>query len=129
MSPSKYLDYTRSRERKQETHPVWRGVGFIIMILIPVMAYAAVDVLLKQDWIQAMRFIPRDLLARPGQVLFNLVPDPMINIKVILFLVFVFLFYILFILIGSLITSLVMGRPERRDPYYVAPMARPRRRR
>jgi hypothetical protein len=34
-------------KRQWEIHPIWRGIGFLIILIIPVMAYAGADVLVK----------------------------------------------------------------------------------
>lgn len=37
----------QKREKSREPHPVWRGIGFIMMILIPILSFAMSDVLLQ----------------------------------------------------------------------------------
>jgi hypothetical protein len=32
------------REKSRQPHPVWRGIGFLMMILIPLLAFALADV-------------------------------------------------------------------------------------
>ena len=74
--------------------------------------------------------LPRDLIAQPGQFLYTIIPDPMINIKVLFFVIFAFAFYIILMMLSFLVTSLMMGSPEKNDPYYVPPVRRqPRRQR
>lgn len=125
--PSKYREYVNTRNTSQKDlqriHPVWRGVGFGLMILIPVISYAAMEVLLKQSWFP----IPVDLLAVPGQFLYRFFPDPLINIKVMVFVAFLFVLYVVFMLFSFFISSL-FGVSKRSDPYYVPPVQRSRRR-
>ena len=126
--PAKYREYVSSpntsRKNAQSIHPVWRGVGFAMIVLIPIISYAAMDVLLKQSWFP----IPVDLIAQPGQFLYKFLPDPMINIKIMLFIAFLFVFYAIFLLFSFLITSM-FGVSERKDPFYVPPVQRRNRRR
>lgn len=126
--PSKYREYVNTRQTSQRdlqrVHPIWRGVGFALMILIPVISYAATDVLLRQNWFP----IPVDMLAQPGQILYRFIPDPMINIKAMVFVAFLFVLYVIFLLFSSLITSL-FGVSKQSDPYYVPPVQRKSRRR
>lgn len=126
--PSKYREYvnTRSTSRKelQRIHPIWRGVGFGLIVLIPVIAYAATDVLLRQSWFP----IPVDLLAQRGQFLYKLFPDPMVNIKIMLFIAIIFILYAVFMLFSFMMNSL-FGVSQRSDPYYVPPIQRRSRRR
>jgi hypothetical protein len=128
MSP-KYQNYQehRGRERRKETiHPIWRGVGFLMMVLIPVVSYAAVDVLLKGNAQNNWLPIPLDLLARPGDLLYRYIPDPMLYIKAIMFVIIVLLLYFVFTLVSFMVTSMTLGS-TRRDPYYVPPVQRRRR--
>jgi hypothetical protein len=115
------------REMRQRIHPIWRGIGFLFMVLIPILGYAAAQVLLdlngKNNWFP----LPIDLLARPGMFLYSAFPDPLLYIKLILSFVFIMLLYMIF----TLVTFIVMGTfgvsNNKRDPYYVPPVTRRRR--
>lgn len=124
----KYRRYVNEPEaphrNRREIHPIWRGVGFVMIILIPIISYAATDVLLKQSWFP----IPVDMIAQPGQILYRIYPDPMINIKLMLFVALIFVLYTVFTLFSFIFTSL-FGVSERKDPYYVPPVQRKSRRR
>lgn len=125
--PSKYREYVAprtSRKDFQQIHPIWRGVGFSMIVLIPIIAYAATDVLLKQAWFP----IPSDMLAQPGQILYKLFPDPLVNIKAMIFLAFILALYAIFTLFSFIISSM-FGVSQRSDPYYVPPVTRRSRRR
>lgn len=37
----------QKREKKREPHPVWRGIGFLMMILIPVLSFMLGDMAVK----------------------------------------------------------------------------------
>lgn len=117
-----------SREERRRIHPIWRGVGFILMILIPIISYAGAEVLLDLNGQNNWFPVPSDLIAKPGDFLYSYFPDPMIHIKLLIMVViavilFGFFTWISFIVIGSL------GMTERNDPYYVAPVRVRRRRR
>jgi hypothetical protein len=129
---AKYREYRPnrgiSREERRRIHPVWRGVGFVMMILIPVISYAAAEVLLdlngKNNWFP----VPSDLVARRGDFLYNLFPDPMIQIKLIIMIALAVILFALFTWVSFLVIG-TFGMTERNDPYYVAPVRRRRRRR
>lgn len=36
-----------ARERKREPHPIWRGIGFMMLLIGPIVAFALSDVLLQ----------------------------------------------------------------------------------
>jgi hypothetical protein len=42
-----YERYTPQKDQGPKVHPVWRGIGCLMMILIPVMAYAAADLFMQ----------------------------------------------------------------------------------
>jgi hypothetical protein len=53
----RYQQYQRDvREKPAGVHPVWRGIGFLLMGLISVMAYAGANLLVEanksQGWIE-----------------------------------------------------------------------------
>jgi hypothetical protein len=128
---AKYREYQPnrgiSRKERQRIHPVWRGVGCALMVLIPIIAFAGANVLLdlngKNNWFP----LPADLIARPGDFLYAYIADPMIHIKLIIMLaiaavLFGLITWVSFIVIGS------FGMSDKNDPYYVAPVRRRRRR-
>jgi hypothetical protein len=116
---SKYRKYEERKMAKREIHPVWRGVGFIMIVLIPVISWAAMRTVIDQGLIP----IPADLIARRGQFLYNLFNgDRLINIEIIVFLLFTFVLYMIYMLISFIISSAVMGSPAKYDPYYVPPI-------
>jgi len=126
----KYREYQPnrgiSREDRQRIHPVWRGVGFVLMVLIPIISFAAAEVLLdlngKNNWAP----LPTDLIARPGQFLYDLIPDSMIHIKLILMVVIATALFGLITWISFLIIS-SFSLKNRSDPYYVPSVRRRRK--
>ena len=36
---SKYMKYQHASPRKKEMHPIWRGIGCILIVIIPLMAF------------------------------------------------------------------------------------------
>ena len=63
---SKYSSYKQEMyKRPYDVHPVWRGIGCIMMILVPLMSIVGAMVLIdtgtKQGWP-----IPRELLGNPS---------------------------------------------------------------
>jgi len=128
----KYREYSSSRRTSnrdyQKIHPFWRGVGFAMMFLIPIISYAATIVLLKENGKHNWFPFPADLIAGQGQFLYRIFPDPMVNIKLMLIIAFIALFFALFTLFSFLISGL-FGPSSRKDPYYVPPLKKKFRRR
>ena len=54
--------FEEERKKRGEIHPIWRGIGCVFMILIPILAYAASVTLvrenIKQKWVE----LPSELL-------------------------------------------------------------------
>jgi len=127
----KYREYRPergiSRKERQRIHPVWRGVGCVLMILIPIVGYAGADVLLrlngKNNWFP----LPADMIAGPGDFFYRLIQDPMIHIKLVLMVVISAILFGLFTWVSFIVIG-TFGMTDRNDPYYVPPV-RPRRRR
>lgn len=94
------------------THPIWRGIGFVLMILTPIMGYAAsillLDLNMQNRWIP----IPRDLLIRAK--------DPYILIKLFITLIIALLIFLIFQFITFFIFR-VTG-PSRYGPTDVPPV-------
>jgi multidrug transporter EmrE-like cation transporter len=127
---AKYREFNSQHKRKpkQTIHPIWRGVGFAMMVLIPIMAYAASEVTLQQNDIYGWFPFPVDLLAKPGQFMYQLFNDSMIYIRILGTVAFSLLFYALFTLFSFIITGL-FGVKKFDDPFYVPPVRRVSRRR
>jgi hypothetical protein len=111
----------RQEEKKHpEIHPVWRGIGFILMIITPFMAYASAMLLLDQNktqgWVQI-----------PGQFYFPNFPIP--DIGIIAFVTMIM--WIILYSALSLVTFLIfrMFGPSRYGPTDMPPIERKIRRR
>lgn len=86
---------------KKELHPVWRGIGFIFLILAPLMGYygtlAVLELNSKNHWFP----IPSSLINRNGiDFLGSIGQDPMLFVIAIMTVVLTFLFYALLQLIS-----------------------------
>lgn len=101
------------RDRNKQAHPIWRGVGLILMLLTPVIAFfgsiALVDANTKAGWVA----IPSDLLAKG-------VGDPLLYIKIVVGLVIFMVVTVFF----RLITFILYGAlgPSRYGPLDVPPV-------
>lgn len=128
---SKYREYNTNRKTSirdlHRVHPIWRGVGFAMMVLIPVIGYAASDVLIKQNDIHQWTPLPVDLFAKPGEFLYNYFPDPLLYIRIMIFVAVVAVLFALFTLVSFMMNGM-FGITDRNDPYYVPPVRRQPRR-
>jgi hypothetical protein len=65
VSMTKYTQYARNapaKPRPWKVHPVWRGIGCILMIIIPVLSYAISVELINANFVKGWIFIPGTLL-------------------------------------------------------------------
>ena len=58
----KFNKGSRMQERPWKIHPIWRGIGCLMMILIPIMAYAGAVVLVQANLEQGWLPMPRELI-------------------------------------------------------------------
>lgn len=63
---TKYVD-NRRKERDPDPHPVWRGIGLVMMVLIPILSFAISDQLMIYMNENNMRIIEQ-LMAPPVEV-------------------------------------------------------------
>lgn len=102
---------------KREIHPVWRGIGCLMMIVIPVISWAATLALLEYGKKQAWAFIsqlstPMTFsaifyqipLVRNAAMLISATPD--LKFKLIFFVLFLLGFTGLFSLLNAVLVGL-----------------------
>lgn len=58
----KFNQGSRMQERPWKIHPIWRGIGCLMMLLIPIMSYAGAVVLVQANLEQGWLPMPRELL-------------------------------------------------------------------
>jgi hypothetical protein len=57
----RYTQYQRREERPWKVHPIWRGLGCIWMVLLPVMAYAGAWTLTRENFENHWLPVSKDL--------------------------------------------------------------------
>ncbi|MBN2046946.1 MAG: hypothetical protein JW750_03795 [Anaerolineaceae bacterium] len=97
------------KEEKKELHPVWRGIGCVIIILTPVIAYTGALVLFSLNQEKNWVAIPRDMLIKAS--------DPYILIKIGLAVILAIILFALFLLVTFVFNS-ILG-PSRYGPHDV----------
>lgn len=99
---SKYNMYQKElppNPRKLPPHPIWRGIGCILIIVVPALSYLIANILIKNrgsiDWL----FIPEDIVV----VRFS---DPFILVKIFYAAIITLVFLALITLVTFLVNSL-----------------------
>ena len=120
----KYSKYQRKSEKKPEANPIWRGIGCILIVVVPVISYALTAIL--TPLIVATDLVPLELL---GHVKFPewAVKTPILSdialfiggindlgLKLIAFFVILLLVAAIFSLLYSLVSQ-VIGPPRYSD--------------
>jgi len=111
--------YRQKPTPKRETHPIWRAIGLIMAVLIPIISYAGALVLLDLNGQRHWMMIPADLVASGA--------DPLLYIKIGLTVFIAMVLYAIFLLINFMAYS-VFG-PSRYGPMDAPPQAYKKRRR
>ncbi len=110
---SRFSNKPRIKNEQKQAHPIWRGVGFGLMVLLPIISYATALILIDMNNIERWIMIPRDLLVRNQ--------DPLLLIKFLLTIILMAGFAIVLTLIFQLLYS-IFG-PSRYGPTDVPPVA------
>lgn len=110
----RYSDYGRQQEVKkpQGLHPIWRGIGFAMIVLIPFLSYVGALAILQENAKAHWFRLPADLYVNWS--------DPLILIKALLTIALAFVFYMVFSLVTFLLYRLLA--PPRYGPYDVPPV-------
>ena len=62
--PNKWAAYEQAREeRPWKVHPVWRGIGFLMILIIPLFSYAASDLIIEELMARELMSLPDVLRA------------------------------------------------------------------
>jgi hypothetical protein len=112
---SKYNRFQNKLEpsyMNRKIHPIWRGVGFAFMILIPIFSYVSATLFLAENTRNRWLVFPQNFYL-VGQ------PDPDLLIRILITIVFMLILYALLTFV-----SLVIFRffaPPRYGPLDVPP--------
>ncbi len=96
------------RERQRQPHPVWRGIGFIMAIIIPFFSFAAADVVMNLAKGSGV-VLPSELRSAPIDIpLYGQVVD----YKAVLIVAFIIMLS-LFALLGVVNAAMYRSSSER----------------
>ncbi len=114
MSRFNSIEEKRSvTDDKIYVHPIWRGIGFALLIFAPIMGYAASILLIDLNKANNWMPIPKDLLISGS--------DPYLLIKIIITIIIAFIIFLLFQLITFFIYRI--AGPSRYGPLDVPRVA------
>lgn len=133
---SKFQKYHKSpleKPRPWDIHPVWRGIGCLLLLIIPVMAYAAsvilVDLNATNGWLPSPYSLMRPIRIPFLGLLYPPLGEPIPHLwaNLLVTVLLSLLGFALFVAFYSVIYSLI--GPPRYGPLDAPPLRPPPRRR
>jgi hypothetical protein len=105
---NQYHDIKENHEEKNKIHPIWRGIGCILIVIIPLMSFFTADYMVKNHKLFSWMIIPEDIILKNFK-------DPYLFVKILYAIIFAF---ILFVIIGG-ITFLInkLFGPSKKGPF------------
>jgi len=100
-SKERYADHG-----KTTIHPIWRGVGFVMMIFIPVLSFLISTIVLEYNNTEHWFPIPKEFVINFG-------PDHFILMKLFMTVVIGFIIYALFMVV-TFFTTGIFGPPREK---------------
>ncbi|MBI9034183.1 MAG: hypothetical protein JEZ03_06910 [Bacteroidales bacterium] len=95
----KYDTFMQRKPKKQRViHPIWRGIGFAFLFIIPIISYFGMELILDLNEQTQWFPLPMDLLLK-GQ-------NPYLLIKLFVFFILVFILYAVLTLITFFINKI-----------------------
>ncbi len=107
---TRYVTREQKNPAKAPIHPIWRGIGCILLIVIPVVSYVAADYFVSNANSFNWMIIPQDLVI-------NFPRDPLILVRVLYTAIFVFILYLILTVITFVINRFF--GPSRYGPFDV----------
>jgi hypothetical protein len=93
---------------KPAVHPAWRGIGCIFMVIIPIIAFFASNLIIKN-----IDQIP--WLTIPGEMVVEKFSDPLIFVRILYTTLIALVLYFITSLITFILNSVL--NPKRKGPY------------
>lgn len=123
---TKFSDQSRMQDKPWEIHPIWRGIGCLMMVIIPIMAYAGAVVLVRLNQENGWVPVPRELAQTITLPMIGSIPNlfAVLIVTVLLMLVGFGLLTILYSFVYN-----IVGPPRYGPLDAPPPRRRPRRRR
>jgi len=101
---SQYETAVRQKERPWRVHPIWRGIGCLLFLLVPVMSYAGAKLLFAANYRNGW-------LPTPGELLVSPLGLPINYMELILLILLIFIGFGILITIYSAVYRFI-GPPK-----------------
>jgi hypothetical protein len=111
---TKYSTAVTPKERPWKVHPLWQGIGCVMVVLIPLISYAGgvllVDATIENGWFQ----IPREFYGPPGNPLLYSYLGVAVLFSVFGYLLFVIIYLIFYRFMGPPLLGPTDAPPPKR---------------
>lgn len=94
------------REEGKQIHPVWRGIGLVMIVFIPIISFVAATLVLQYN-------STKNWFPVPAEFIVNWPQDPLILMKLFLTIVIGFLIYAVFLIITFFTHTLFGPQKEK----------------
>lgn len=101
---SMYPDSPKENPSKKPVHPVWRGIGCVLMIIIPALSYFAADYFITNARLYNWVIIPTEMLI-------SFYKDPLILVRLLYTAIFIAILY-LFLTAITFVINRFFGPPR-----------------
>jgi hypothetical protein len=105
---SMYSQQPQENPAKRPVHPVWRGIGCGLMIIIPIISYVAADFLVTNASTFKWMIIPGEMIIRDFK-------DPLILVRIFYALILIVALYLILTIVTFVINRFF--GPSRYGPY------------
>jgi hypothetical protein len=96
---SRYETNQKEKPIKQEIHPIWRGIGCILIVVNPVISYVAADFFVTNRLIYSWLIIPEEMIVKS-------LPDPLLLVKIFYTAIFCIILYLVLTVITFVINKI-----------------------
>ncbi len=111
---TRYSGVVQPKKRPWKIHPIWQGIGCLMMVLIPLISYAGavllVDANIKNGWVE----IPPEFIGPPNYPLLYTQLGATVLLSLFGFIIFVIIYSLVYRLIGPPTLGPMDAPPIRR---------------
>lgn len=113
---SRYSTVVEPKKRPWKIHPIWQGIGCLLMLLIPIISYAASVLFVRLNTENQWFPIPQEFIGPPGRELLFVELGITVLIALLGFILLVILYSIIYRYMGPPQKRLIDSEPIRKRP-------------
>lgn len=106
-------DTSSLEPKEKQIHPIWRGIGFVLVIITPIMGFVIAQMIIDANKVQRWVTIPPELVAQGN--------NPDLYVLILLTVVMSLFIYLILSLFTFFLLSILS--PSRYGPQDVPPVA------